>query len=207
MEQNNAIERRNMGDAALRKADGEAESRRVEGYAAVYARLSEDFGGWREVIDEGAFDGVVAKSDVLALLNHNVDRGCLARSRGGEGSLAIEERADGLYYAFDAPATALGDELLVGLRRGDITQSSFAFTVEKESWEKLDDGTHLRHIVKVGRLYDVSPVYVPAYPDTSAAARSLAEAEKAQGDGQDGQTEPTPEPAPDLTGHLARALA
>ena len=71
-----------------------------------------------------------------------------------------------LRYAFDAPNTALGDELLEGLRRGDINQSSFAFTVKDDKWERNEDGTARRTILKFDRLYDVSPVYDPAYYGT-----------------------------------------
>lgn len=50
---------------------------------------------------------------------------------------------------FEAPNTALGDELLEGLKRGDITSSSFAFTVGKDNWEKREDGSYLRTIVSI----------------------------------------------------------
>ena len=68
---------------------------------------------------------------------------------------------------FEAPNTALGDELLEGLRRGDITTSSFAFTVGKDNWEKREDGSYLRTIVSIQELFDVSPVYRAAYDATS----------------------------------------
>lgn len=156
---------------AVPAEDGE-ESRRVEGYAAVYNSRSA-YMGFYEEIAPGAFDGVIEQSDVLALLNHSTGRGLLARSRNGEGSLELSVDDKGLRYAFDAPKTALGDELLEGLRREDITSSSFCFAIESERWDELEDGEYLRTIIKVKRLYDVSPVYHPAYPDTSVAARSL----------------------------------
>ena len=82
----------------------------------------------------------------------------------------------GLKYRFEAPATALGDELLEGLKRGDITTSSFAFTIEKDTWTK-QDGRYLRTINSFKELYDVSPVYKEAYPDTSVALRKMQEME------------------------------
>jgi HK97 family phage prohead protease len=82
-------------------------------------------------------------------------------------SLELEIDDIGLRYAFDAPDTALGNELIEGLKRGDINQSSFAFTVKEDTWERLDDGMVLRTINKIERLYDVSPVYDPAYYGTS----------------------------------------
>lgn len=85
--------------------------------------------------------------------------------------MSIDDK--GLKYSFDAPNTALGDELLEGLRRGDINASSFAFTVGSDSWEKQEDGTYLRTINSIQELFDVSPVYQPAYSATSVDTRGL----------------------------------
>lgn len=145
----------------------ENDSRMVEGYAIVFNSESNDLGGFKEIIDARALDGVIDKSDILCLLNHNEDKGVLARSKYGKGSLSLEIDDRGLKYLFEAPNTALGDELLEGLKRGDITTSSFAFTVGKDNWEKREDGSYLRTIVSIQELYDVSPVYRAAYDATS----------------------------------------
>lgn len=158
---------------------GEEESRHIEGYGSVFNSRSLDLGGFQEIIAPGAFDGVIERSDVKALLDHNAERGILARSRNGKGSLSLELDERGLKYSFDAPHTNLGDEVVEGLKRGDYSQSSFAFTVESESWTKEEDGSYLRTINKIGNLYDVSIVANPAYTDTSVALRSL-DAFKAQ---------------------------
>ena len=151
----------------------EVESRKVEGYASVFNSRSKDLGGFTEIIDPAAFEGVIKKSDVLALLNHDKDRGVLARSRKGVGSLKLSVDERGLLYSFEAPNTALGDELVEGLKRGDITTSSFAFTVSGEKWTKEEDGSYLRTITQIDKLFDVSPVYNEAYEDTTVALRSL----------------------------------
>jgi HK97 family phage prohead protease len=148
------------------------ESRTVSGYAIVFNSDSNDLGGFIERIDPNSLDGVVEKSDVLCLLNHNEDRGVLARSNKGEGSLTLEIDEIGLKYTFEAPNTALGDELLEGIRRGDISTSSFAFTVGKDSWSKMENGTYLRTINSINELFDVSPVYRAAYDATSVKADS-----------------------------------
>ena len=83
------------------------------------------------------------------MLNHNEDKGVLARSNKGIGSLTLEIDDKGLKYSFDAPNTALGDELLEGLKRGDITASSFAFKVGKDKWDKRSDGSYLRTICSI----------------------------------------------------------
>lgn len=164
------------------------ESREVSGYAIVFNSDSNDLGGFIERINPDALEGVVEKSDVLCLLNHNEDKGVLARSKYGEGSLRLEIDEIGLKYTFEAPNTALGDELLEGLRRGDINTSSFAFTVGSDNWSKREDGTYLRTINSISELFDVSPVYRAAYDATSVqvdargldAIRKQEEAEKEQ---------------------------
>ena len=152
-----------------------AESRNVDGYAMVFNTLSENLGGFREQILPEAVDGVIERSDVMAVLNHDASRGILARSRYGNGSLTLQADEKGLRYTFDAPHTALGDECLEYLRRGDINQSSFAFVVAEDSWEKQSDGTYIRTIRKFDKLYDVSPVFTPAYAETSVSCRSFDE--------------------------------
>lgn len=157
-----------------------AESRNVDGYALVFNSLSENLGGFREQILPEAITGVIEKSDVMATLNHDASRGILARSRFGNGTLSLEADEKGLRYSFDAPHTALGDECLEYLRRGDINQSSFAFTVAEDSWDKQGDGTYIRTIKKFDRLWDVSPVFTPAYADTSVSCRSFDEFKEAE---------------------------
>ena len=139
---------------------------------------SRDLGGFTEEIEPSALDGVVAKSDVLCLLNHNEDKGVLARCNMGTGSLTLEVDDIGLRYSFEAPNTNLGDELLEGLRRGDISASSFAFKVGEDKWTKRNDGSYLRTISVIERMFDVSPVYRAAYDATTVSVdtRGLDEA-------------------------------
>lgn len=153
------------------------DSRTVEGYAIVFNSQSKDLGGFTEVIEPRAIEGILEKSDILCLLNHNEDRGILARSKYGAGSLELMIDEAGLKYRFEAPNTALGDELLEGIKRGDISTSSFAFTIDKDSWTKNTDGTYLRTINQFKELFDVSPVYKEAYPDTSVAVRKMQDLE------------------------------
>lgn len=172
-------EQRNIR-SEVRYAEG---SRRVEGYALLFDTPSDGL-DFTETISRGALEGVLERSDVKAWLNHSPERGILARYRGGsEGnSLELEIDEKGLRYAFDAPHTALGDELIENLKRGDIDQSSFAFDVEEDKWTRNTDGTWSRSILQFGRLYDVSPVYDAAYSATSVNMRGkeLAEEELAR---------------------------
>lgn len=162
------LEIRNTIGKVLRQ--GDAESRKVEGYALLFNTTSDRL-SFEEVIEPSALDGVIERSDVFALMNHQKERGILARSNMGEGSLTLEVDEKGLKYTFDAPRTALGDELLENLRRGEINQSSFAFTVKEDKWTRMEDDTWKRTIIKMDQLYDVSPVYNAAYSKTSVYMR------------------------------------
>lgn len=159
-----------MKERRMFDEDITASDRSVSGYAIVFNSESRDLGGFKEIILPTALDGVIAKSDILCLLNHNEDKGVLARSNKGKGSLTLEVDEKGLKYRFDAPNTALGDELLEGLKRGDISASSFAFNVRKDKWDKRSDGSYLRTICSIERMFDVSPVYRAAYDATSVKA-------------------------------------
>lgn len=153
------------------------EKRTVEGYALLFG-VSSDGLSFEEVIERGALDGVVDKSDVFALMNHSHSRGILARSSKGKGSLSLSIDEKGLKYRFEAPKTALGDELLENIRRGEICESSFCFDVEKDTWEKKSNGKWKRTVSKIGNLYDVSPVYNAAYSATSVYMRGKEQVEE-----------------------------
>ena len=182
----------------LRKADNNTQtSNRVFGYAAKYNLESENLGDseyqFREIIMPGAFDDVL-NDDVRALVNHDSSL-ILARSKNGEGSLKIGTDDVGLWYEFEAPDTQVGRDLVTSIARGDIDQSSFSFKVDKDGqkWEesKNGDGPTIikRTITKVSRLFDVSPVTYPAYPDATVALRSLQEFQEANPNHEDAPTE------------------
>ena len=147
------------------------EGRTIEGYAAKYDSET-DLGGFREIIERGAFDAADV-SDVRALFNHDPNYP-LGRTKGGTLTLSTDD--EGLFYRFEAPNTTFGDDLLALIRSGVISQSSFAFTIEKEDWEKRDgDKAPLRRIKEVRAVYDVSPVTYPAYEETTVTARKKQE--------------------------------
>ena len=156
--------------------EDEKESRIVSGYAVKFDSKSQDM-GFFEIIRKGAItEETIMNSDIYARFNHD-ENTVLARSRFGEGSLALELRDDGLYYEFEAPHTAIGDELIEHLKRGEMYTSSFAFTLPEdgsgEIWYRDSEGNLIREITKIERLFDISPVYEPAYLATSCSQRAL----------------------------------
>jgi hypothetical protein len=88
------------------------------------------------------------------------------------GTLTLTEDEIGLRYDITLPNTLAAKELHESIKRGDISQSSFAFRVVKDSWPSVRSGEMpLRQIEDV-ELFDVSPVTYPAYEDTTVSARA-----------------------------------
>lgn len=168
------VERRAFGTLELR-AGAAGKGATLAGHAAVFNLLSEDLGGFREKVDAGAFDETLARDDVVALWNHDANV-VLGRSSAGTLRLAKDER--GLAVEIDPPDSSGGRDLVVAVGRGDVKQMSFGFRTLKDSWERVqkDGGAveEIRTLLKV-RLFDVSPVTFPAYPQTDVAVRSREE--------------------------------
>jgi len=138
----------------------------IEGYAANFEQRT-DLGYFKEEIARGAFDEVM-EDDVRLLLNH--EGAPMARTTNGTLELSIDDT--GLKYRAALADTQDGRDLYKLIKRGDITQSSFAFTIAEQEWSE-DRST--RTVTKMARLLDVSPVTYPAYPTTTVAARQMAE--------------------------------
>jgi HK97 family phage prohead protease len=152
----------------------------IKGISPPFNSKSHDLGGFREVFAPTAFDKVVGRHrndprggvDVVALFNHDENQ---VLGRTTSGTLEISKADKGLAYSITPPDTTLGRDLLTLIRRGDIYGASFAFSVAQggESWTQEADGSAVRTITEVAGLYDVSVVTRPAYPQSSAALRSL----------------------------------
>jgi HK97 family phage prohead protease len=168
------------------------ESRDISGYGIVFNKESCDLGGFTEVILPEAVNGVIERSDVLALMNHSIDKGVLARCTNGHGTMSLRVDERGVKYAFKAPRFALGEELLEGVERGDIRNSSFAFTVPKggDKLERRSDGTYLRTVSQFDQLFDMSPCYMACYNDTTVVKRSLDELQAIDNPIQERSTKP-----------------
>ena len=154
------------------RADGE--KTKVSGIAAVVNKRA-NIGYFDEMVMPGAFEGRL-NDDVLALFNHEPNL-ILARSTNGKGTLRLSiDAAGNLAYEYDTPQRSYALDLLDAIQMGDVDKSSFAFRVAKQEWELAVRGSKqndLRKIILFERLYDVSPVTVPAYQDTKVGARSL----------------------------------
>lgn len=178
-----AIERRMISSPGLRilRSEGAGGSL-ITGHGAVFNQWATLYSGrsyiWREIVRPGAFrNALAAAQDVRALFNHDSNF-VLGRTRSG--TLRLREDGAGLAYEIDAPDTQLVRELVLSpIDRGDITGSSFAFTVRPEGERttiREENGVIIeeRELVDLD-LYDVSPVTHPAYEGSDVALRALGE--------------------------------
>ena len=149
----------------------------IEGYASVFDAWSQELGGdfpFMEKVVKGAFEDSIKEDDIRALFNHDPN---YVLGRNLSGTLSLQEDEKGLYVRIVPPNTQWAKDLLVSIKRGDINQMSFGFTVVLDNWTISSDGTDVRELLKV-RLYDVSPVTFPAYTQTECNIRSMTDVYK-----------------------------
>lgn len=151
----------------------EGEDKYFEGHAFVYGGIA-DLGPFTEEIARGAADEVL-NDDVRGLFNHEPDI-LLGRNKSGTMQLIPDEI--GLRYKIKYnPNDPDHVRVMEKVKRGDVSQSSFAFAAKDDKWE-IRNGKDHRVVLKLKRLYDVSPVTYPAYNNTTVAARSIEGAKK-----------------------------
>jgi len=180
-----SIERRYIASTLeLRSGEGENDLGCIRGLAARYyrgnkAHQSQDLGGFFERLAPGAFTRVLKKNpDVRILFNHDKN---LILGRTSSGTAQVWEESDGLHYSCNLGKQTYAQDLRESIKRGDISQCSFAFSMDpddsSEDWtEEVDEDRNKRCIIRtisdVSDLLDCSPVCDPAYLDTECDARS-----------------------------------
>jgi len=146
-----------------------ADGKRLEGYAAVFDSDSEPI-GYTERIAPGAFTRSLADGDeVLALVEHDPGR---VLGRLSAGTLELKQDKRGLWVSIDIPNTTDGNDVRELVRRGDLSQMSFAFVPHEDGsqWETDQRGGRNR-LITSAKLFDVSVVSVPAYSKTEVSVR------------------------------------
>ncbi len=164
-----SYERRTANEGVELREEGDTLT--AIGYAAIFDRLSGNLGGFLERIEPGTFRSTLKQADVTALFNHDPNH---LLGRSSAGTLRLAEDDKGLRYEVDLPYTSLGRDVAELLRRRDLIGSSFGFRTISDEWGETEDGYPLRTLSEVA-LRDVGPVVYPAYSDTEASLRSLAE--------------------------------
>lgn len=171
------IERRSPGEGEVE----EPAMPKIVGRAAsynVWTTLYESkYSVVRERINKGAFaNALKEKQDVRGLFNHDPN---FVLGRTASGTLTLTDTEEGLEYEIEPPETdTVRDLVLVPMERGDITGSSFAFSVRDggEKWTEYEEGgrdVYEREVTDAD-LYDVSPVTYPAYEASTSGLRSAA---------------------------------
>lgn len=147
----------------------------ITGRPIVYNSKT-DLGWFDEVIELGALDGADL-TDVRFLVNHDISKIPLARSRRNNGNSTMQFSVDqqGLnleWVKLDIENNSEARALYSAVQRGDISGMSFMFSIDQERWEDLESDHPTRHIEKIGSVVEVSAVTFPAYDTTTIDARS-----------------------------------
>lgn len=145
----------------------------IEGRPIVYDSMT-DLGFCQEIIEAGALDNTDL-TDVRFLVNHDISKIPLARSRKNNESSTMQLEVDeqGLFIRvyLDIENNTEARNLYSAIQRGDITGMSFMFSIEDEAWEGLDTEKPTHRIRAISSVVEVSAVTFPAYEDTEIYAR------------------------------------
>lgn len=154
----------------------------ITGRPIVYNSRT-NIGLFDEIIDSGALDGADL-TDVRFLVNHDLSKIPLARSRRNNGNSTMQLTPDstglGMWVELDTENNAEARALYSAVERGDLSGMSFLFSVDGETWEDLDSDHPTRHITKFGSIIEISAVTFPAYEATEINARNAQALENAR---------------------------
>lgn len=146
----------------------------ITGRPIVYDSVT-DLGFFSEVIERGALLNTDLK-DVRFLVNHDLSKIPLARSRRNNGSstmqLTVDDMGMSIMVRLDTENNSEARALYSAVQRGDISGMSFMFSVDGEEWEDLESEHPTRRIKNIGTVVEVSAVTFPAYESTEIFARS-----------------------------------
>lgn len=156
--------------------------RTIVGRPIVYNSRT-DIGYYDEIIESGALDSTDL-TDVRFLVNHDLSRIPLARSRrnNANSTLRLKPDYEGMMIEtdLDVENNMTSRELVSAVDRGDVSGMSFMFSVDEERWEDLESDHPTRHITKIGSIVEISAVTFPAYESTEIYARSKAALDNAR---------------------------
>ena len=152
----------------------------LTGHAAVFNSLSENLGGFVEIIEPGAFRSTLESSpDVVATIDHEGGLNVLGRTTNG--TLRMVEDDAGLHVVITPPNTQAGRDIITLVERQDLSKMSFKFSLFPggDTWEVRENGMPLRRLRAINlEGGDVAVVTNPAYTKTSVSteARDMAKA-------------------------------
>lgn len=167
-------ERRTFTGTVIARSEGENMPKEIGGIAAVINSVT-DLGYFEEVIEKGAFDNALSKDyDIRCLFNHEAEL-ILGRTKANTCNVFVNGDGNLEYTWVPDYENPTHMSVVRSIMRGDITQSSFAFTIKEQKWSESTKYGSMgkRTITMIEDLYDVSPVTYPAYADTEADARSI----------------------------------
>ena len=148
---------------------------RFSGYALKFDRKTNLFSDYYEIIRKEALKST-DMSRVFLLFNHDESK-IIAGTPNESLKLTVDDI--GLRIDAEAVETETSKEVYQLAKSGLLDKMSFSFKLNENSFDfvKQNDGTWLREIIGIDKLYDVAIVTFPAYEDTEVYARNGQSAE------------------------------
>ncbi len=143
---------------------------KLEGVAVVFNQPAQ-IGSLTEVITPEALRGIDL-SDIVLITNHDSGQIPLARS---PKTLTLEVTDKGLEMLAELPDTEAGRAVYEAVKRGDLSQMSFAFGIADSTF---DEATQTRTITAISKIYEISIVNFAAYKQTTVEARNAQKEEE-----------------------------
>lgn len=176
----NPLERRSYSFEV--RAESTDEGNIIEGRPIVYNSRT-NIGPFDEIIESGAL-AFTDLTDVRFLVNHDISKIPLARSRRNNGNstmqLTVDNDGMAIRVLLDTENNADARSLYSAVQRRDISGMSFMFSINDEEWENLESDHPTRRIKSIGSVVEVSAVTFPAYEATEINARSQEALENAR---------------------------
>lgn len=146
----------------------------ITGKPIIYESRT-DLGPFDEIIAKGALNETDLK-DVRFLVNHDISKVPLARSRNNNANstmqMTVDDTGMSIRVNLDVENNSDSRNLYSAIERGDITGMSFMFSVDEETWSDIESAHPTRTINKIGTVLEVSAVTFPAYEETEIGVRT-----------------------------------
>ena len=152
-------------DLKVIERDDTSQAKQIQGYAILFNQESTDLGGFTEVIEPTALNGVdLSKVQLIYGHEHN---SILARADSGNLTLTVDD--SGLFFVATLADTTVANNVYADILAGNLKGMSFGFTIPRngDTWTRDIQGNVLHTVNQIGILGELTVTPNPAYSETS----------------------------------------
>lgn len=152
-------------DLKVIERDDTSQAKQIQGYAILFNQESTDLGGFTEVIEPTALNGVdLSKVQLIYGHEHN---SILARADSENLTLEVDD--SGLFFVATLADTTVANNVYADILAGNLKGMSFGFTIPRngDRWTRDIQGNVLHTVNQIGILGELTVTPNPAYQETS----------------------------------------